>query len=63
MKSFFKQMLRQFDLEFRNFSVEKSENARFFTMLSYHRVNTIFDIGANEASLVLFCGILAIKEK
>ena len=48
MKSFFKQMLRRFDFEFRNFSVEKSENARFFTMLSYHRVNTIFDIGANE---------------
>ena len=48
MKSFFKQLLRKFDLEFRNFSVEKSENARFLTMLSCHNVNTIFDIGANE---------------
>ena len=48
MKSFFKRLLHRFDLEFRNFSVEKSENARFFTMLSYHHVNTIFDIGANE---------------
>ena len=48
MKSFFKQLLRKFDLEFRNFSVEKSESARFLTMLSYHKVNTIFDIGANE---------------
>ena len=48
MKSFFKRLLHRFDLEFRNFSVEKSENARFFTMLSYHNVNTIFDIGANK---------------
>ena len=48
MKSFFKQLLRTFDLELRNFSIEKSENARFLTMLSYHDVNTIFDIGANE---------------
>ena len=48
MKSFFKRLLHRFDLEFRNFTVEKSENARFFTMLSYHNVNTIFDIGANE---------------
>jgi len=48
MKSFFKRLLRRFDLEFRNFSIEKSENARFFTMLSHHKVNTIFDIGANE---------------
>ena len=48
MKSFFKQLLRKFDLEFRNFSVEKSESARFLTMLSYHKVNTIFDIGAND---------------
>ena len=48
MKSFFKRILRRVDLELRNFSIEKSENARFFTMLSHHKVNTIFDIGANE---------------
>jgi FkbM family methyltransferase len=48
MKSFFKRILQRFGLELRNFSVEKSENARFLTMLSYHQVNTIFDIGANE---------------
>ena len=48
MKSFFKRLLRRVDLELRNFSIEKSENARFFTMLSHHKVNTIFDIGANE---------------
>jgi FkbM family methyltransferase len=48
MKSFFKRLLRRVDLEFRNFSVEKSENARFFSMLAFHKVNTIFDIGANE---------------
>jgi FkbM family methyltransferase len=48
MKSFFKKILRLVDLELRNFSIEKSENARFFTMLSHHKVNTIFDIGANE---------------
>ena len=48
MKSFLKKVLRRFDLELRNFSIEKSENARFFTMLSHHKVNTVFDIGANE---------------
>jgi|LWDU01.1.fsa_nt_gi hypothetical protein len=63
MKSFFKRILRRVDLELQNFSIEKSENARFFTMLSHHKVNTIFDISANGASLVLFCGILAVKEK
>ena len=47
MKSFFKRLLRRADLELRNFSIEKSENARFFSMLSHHKVNTIFDIGAN----------------
>ena len=47
MKSFFKRLLRRADLELRNFSIEKSESARFFTMLSHHKVNTIFEIGAN----------------
>ena len=47
MKSFFKRILRRVDLELRNISIEKSENARFFSMLSHHKVNTIFDIGAN----------------
>ena len=51
MKSFFKRLLRRVDLELRNFSIEKSENARFFTMLSHHKVNTIFDIGANGGQL------------
>ena len=33
MKSFFKRLLRRVDLELRNFSIEKSENARFFTLI------------------------------
>ena len=48
MKSFFKRALRRFDLEFRDFSIEKSENARFLTMLAFHQVNTVLDVGANE---------------
>ncbi len=64
MKSFFKRLLRRVDLELRNFSIEKSENARFFTMLSHHKVNTIFDIGANEGQFWCYLeGFLAIKEK
>ena len=44
MKSFFKRILRLVDLELRTFSIEKSENARFFSMLSHHKVNTILEM-------------------
>jgi FkbM family methyltransferase len=63
VKSFFKRILHQFDLEFRNFSVEKSENARFLTMLSYHHVNTIFDIGANKGQFGIILRDFGYKGK
>ena len=63
MKSFFKRLLLRFNLEFRNFSVEKSENARFLTMLSYHNVNVIFDIGANEGQFGVILRDVGYKGK
>ena len=47
LKSFIKQILHRVGFELRRFSVEQSENARFFSMLRTHNVNLIFDVGAN----------------
>ena len=63
MKSFFKRLLRRVDLELRNFSIDKSENARFFTMLSHHKVNTILDIGANEGQFGVILRDIGYKGK
>ena len=40
-------MLHRSGFELRRFSVEQSENARFFSMLRANNVNLIFDVGAN----------------
>ena len=47
MKSVVKRLLRRVGFELHRFSVEDSENGRLITMLNYHKVNLILDVGAN----------------
>ncbi len=47
MKSFAKRLFRAWGYELRKFNPANSESARFIAMLSMHKVNLVFDVGAN----------------
>lgn len=47
VKSFAKRLFRAFGYELREFNPAISESAQFMKMLSMHKVNLVFDVGAN----------------
>ena len=52
INSFLKSSARQFGLEVRRFLPSSSAAAQMSTMLSWHKVNLVFDVGANVGQYV-----------